>query len=158
MKHGSSGLGPVWVMVGLLGWTVVLSAGCRSVYHRAEQQLPADPRERLAMRVQAARDAAADGLVALEQTDAARAEQAGWNLSKAVASLGDVLERVEHGAVEVELHRTLGRSSEALVAGADALAGGAERGDRTVSAAKDSLRAALAEADRYLASAPPPGG
>jgi hypothetical protein len=149
MKPSSTRMGLVWVAMAVMP----LMTGCQSVYRNAEANLPADPDERLAMRVRGARDAAAAGLWALHDGgDAKAAEAASWDLQKASASVSDVLQRIEHDGSANSLHLTFDRASGALERAARALT---ERGQpddlATIDGARDSLRAAITEADSFLA-------
>jgi hypothetical protein len=142
------------LVVVLLGAVVSGLPSCSSVYDKAQRKLPPDLRERLNARIRTASTAAEAGLDALAHSPSAdRAEAAGWDLGKATASIGDVLERTPEptpGAPEV--HRAMGIASRALddavlrlQATDDPLTDGA------VEDARGSLQAAIDLAREFLA-------
>jgi hypothetical protein len=100
----------------LVGVMAPCLASCQSVYDKAQRKLPPDLRERLSARIRTANAAAEAGLAALAHPPSAdRAEAAGWDLGKATASIGDVLERTSEPTPEaLEVHRTMGIASRSL--------------------------------------------
>ena len=101
----------------------------------------------------AARDAAARALLALEGPgDAAAAEEADWDLDKAVASIGDVRKRLPSGDAEAEsIHLAFGAARESLARAVAALEAGADaRSSPEARAATSALREAAGLADAYL--------
>jgi hypothetical protein len=132
-------------------------ASCHSVYRRAEAELPGDMQTRLDDRIKTARGAAQRAISALQENgDAHRAEEADWDLDRAAASIGDVIERLpapDRRAEEV--HAAFVRAEGLLAAAVQSLSGGADaRVDAASRDARDALLAAVAAADAYLPADP----
>jgi hypothetical protein len=129
--------------------------GCWSAYHQAGKELVPDARSRLATRIHEARVAAADAEQVLSEPAADPSEQAerlescSWELSKRVASVHDVADRLDLSDDPIaEVVAAFDRADKQVAAAADATGASA-----SPSHEKDTLTAvamAVARADAYL--------
>ncbi|HYE63392.1 MAG TPA: hypothetical protein VD997_15475 [Phycisphaerales bacterium] len=121
-------------LAALSATTLLLGACGNSVYHKAAQNLPGDPHDRLALRVREARAAADAAARALEKPEgslsrgmtraaADRVDALAWEYSRRVASVQDVVRRLPTPDLEAQqVLASLEKAEHELTAAAEKLA------------------------------------
>ncbi len=146
-----------FLLLAFATFAIFTLGACSSIYHRTGSDLSVGLGPLLSTRITEARNdavAAADAISKPSSHNADIAEPLSWDFSKSVASVHDVVKRLEIQDDPVnDVLAAFDRADADLAAAVDAQASPTAH-PATFAAAADSLSLAIAKADAYLKTGP----